>query len=84
MNIKPPSGPKRIVCLTEEPTEILFSIGAGALVVGISAYTKRPVEALSRPVVSAFTGGSVAKIKALKPDLVVGGFRTSRRTWRGI
>ncbi|HMI94553.1 MAG TPA: cobalamin-binding protein [Polyangiales bacterium] len=65
--------PERIVCLTEEPTETLYLLGEGARVVGISAYTERPPEARrDKPVVSAFIGGSVAKIKALAPDLVIG------------
>lgn len=66
-------GPRRIVCLTEEPTEILYRLGEGDRVVGISAYTVRPAAARrDKPVVSAFTGGSVEKITALTPDLVVG------------
>jgi iron complex transport system substrate-binding protein len=68
-----PHGPRRIVCLTEEPTEILYRLGEGERVVGISAYTLRPPEARrDKPVVSAFVGGSVEKISALEPDLVVG------------
>jgi len=65
--------PRRIVCLTEEPTEILHLLGEGERVVGISAWTCRPPEARERaPIVSGFTGGNVAKIVALQPDLVVG------------
>lgn len=68
-----PRGPQRIVCLTEEPTEILYRLGEGERVVGISAYTVRPPEAKrDKPVVSAFVGGSVSKIAALTPDLVIG------------
>lgn len=66
-------GPRRIVCLTEEPTEILYALGEQERIVGISAYTVRPPEAKrDKPVVSAFIGGSVKKIEALKPDLIVG------------
>ncbi|HKO90109.1 MAG TPA: cobalamin-binding protein [Polyangiaceae bacterium] len=66
-------GPRRIVCLTEEPTEILYRLGEGDRIVGISAYTVRPPEARrDKPVVSAFVGGSVRKICALEPDLVIG------------
>jgi iron complex transport system substrate-binding protein len=66
-------GPQRIVCLTEEPTEILYALGEQARIVGISAYTVRPEEARrEKPVVSAFIGGSVKKIAALAPDLVIG------------
>jgi iron complex transport system substrate-binding protein len=66
-------GPRRIVCLTEEPTEILYRLGEQDRIVGISAYTLRPPEARrDKPVVSAFVGGSVKKIRALMPDLVIG------------
>lgn len=68
-----PRGPQRIVCLTEEPTEILYALGESERIVGISAYTVRPPEAKrDKPVVSAFLNGSVAKIEALEPDLVIG------------
>ena len=66
-------GPQRIVCLTEESTETLYALGEEHRIVGISAYTVRPPQAAeSKPVVSAFIGGSVKKIKALEPDLVIG------------
>jgi iron complex transport system substrate-binding protein len=66
-------GPRRIVCLTEETTEILYALGEQDRIVGISAYTVRPPEARrDKPVVSAFIGGSVKKIVALEPDLVLG------------
>ena len=66
-------GPQRIVCLTEEPTEILCALGERHRIVGISAYTVRPADMKdSVPVVSAFLDGSVRKIKALEPDLVIG------------
>ena len=68
-----PKGPQRIVCLTEEPTEILYALGEGERGVGISAYTVRPPEARrDKPVVSAFVGGHLEKVSALKPDLVIG------------
>lgn len=73
MSLRVPQGPRRIVCLTEEPTEILYALGESDRIVGITAYTERPPHAKSeKPVVSAFVGGSVEKIRALKPDLVIG------------
>ncbi len=67
------AGPERIVCLTEETTELLYLLGEERRIVGITAYTVRPPRAKQeKPVVSAFIGGSVEKIKALEPDLVVG------------
>jgi iron complex transport system substrate-binding protein len=68
-----PQGPRRIVCLTEEPTEILYLLGESERVVGISAFTVRPEAApRDKPMVSAFIGGSVKKIAALSPDLIIG------------
>ena len=73
MSFSLPQGPQRIVCLTEEPTEILYALGESSRIVGISAYTERPPEARqNKPVVSAFIDGSVSKISALKPDLIIG------------
>ncbi len=68
-----PRGPQRIICLTEEPTETLYALGESERIVGISAYTLRPSAAKrDKPIVSAFVGGSVEKIVALRPDLVIG------------
>ncbi len=63
--------PSRIVCLTEETTEVLYRIGAGDLVVGVSGYTVRPPEARKKPKVSAFIQANLEKIQELKPDLVL-------------
>ena len=69
----PSDPPRRIVCLTEEPTEILYLLGEGERIVGISAWTVRPPEARAeKPIVSAFTDGNVERICGLEPDLVVG------------
>ena len=35
-------GPRRIVCLTEEPTEVLYALGEQERIVGISGFTVRP------------------------------------------
>ncbi|WP_346725229.1 cobalamin-binding protein [Leptospira stimsonii] len=66
-------GPKRIICLTEETTELFYLLGEQDRIVGISAYTVRPLRAKTeKPKVSAFINGNVKKIKDLKPDLVIG------------
>ncbi len=65
--------PKRIVCLTEEPTETLYLLGEQHRIVGISGFTLRPPQARKeKPKVSAFTSADIAKIIALEPDLVIG------------
>lgn len=67
------SGPRRIVCLTEEPTEVLYALGEQARIVGISGFTVRPPAARrEKPKVSAFTSAKIDEILALKPDFVVG------------
>lgn len=67
------TGPQRIVCLTEETCEWLYLLGEERRIVGISAYTVRPARAArEKPRVSAFLSGNIKKIKALKPDLVIG------------
>jgi len=67
------SGPQRIVCLTEEPTEVLYSIGEEHRIVGISGFTVRPARARKeKPKVSAFTSAKIDEILKLQPDFVVG------------
>lgn len=67
-----PQRPQRIACLTEETTETLYRLGRGDLVVGVSSFTLRPVEARSKPKVSSFLDANFDKLIELKPDLVVG------------
>ena len=65
--------PQRIVCLTEEPTELLYLLGEQHRIVGISGFTVRPPQArLEKPKVSAFTSAKVDRILALQPDLAIG------------
>jgi iron complex transport system substrate-binding protein len=63
--------PSRIVCLTEETTEVLYLLGEQERIVGVSGYTCRPPEARKKPKVSAFINARFDKIEALKPDLVL-------------
>jgi iron complex transport system substrate-binding protein len=65
--------PRRIVCLTEEPTEVLYALGLEERIVGISGFTVRPARARrEKPRVSAFTSAKIERILALRPDFVVG------------
>ena len=66
-------GPRRIVCLTEEPTEVLYALGEQDRIVGISGFTVRPPQARrEKPKVSAFTSAKIGEILKLEPDFVVG------------
>lgn len=65
--------PTRIVCLTEEPTEVLYALGEEHRIVGISGFTVRPPRARrEKPKVSAFTSAKIGAILELKPDLAIG------------
>jgi len=64
---------ERIVCLTEETTEVLYLLGEDRRIVGISGFTVRPPRARKeKPRVSAFTSAKIDRILALGPDLVLG------------
>jgi iron complex transport system substrate-binding protein len=65
--------PHRIICLTEEPTEVLYALGEQDRIVGISGFTVRPARARrEKPRVSAFTSAKLDRILDLQPDFVVG------------
>lgn len=65
-----PRRPRRIACLTEETVEILYRLGAGDLVVGVSKYVERPPEAKLKPRVCAFVKADFEAVAAVEPDLV--------------
>lgn len=65
--------PERIVCMTEEPTEVLYALGQSHRIVGISGYTVRPTRARrEKPKVSAFLTAKIDEILKLDPDLAIG------------
>ena len=65
--------PERIVSLLPSNTEILFAVGAGDQVVGVTSYCNYPPEATTREQVGGITNKSlnIEAIIALEPDLVV-------------
>ena len=63
--------PQRIICTTTESVDILYRLGAGDLIVGVSGFTTRPPEARRKPKIGAYTSINLEKIVALQPDLVV-------------
>lgn len=71
------SHPERIVSLSPSSTEILFAVGAGPKVVGVTDYCNYPTDLKARIEADELTrvGGywnpSVETIVALKPDLVL-------------
>ena len=63
--------PARIVSLIPAVTEMLFAIGAGDQVVGVSTFDTYPKEATTRPRVGGLFDPNFEAILTLRPDLVV-------------
>ncbi|MFO0773787.1 MAG: cobalamin-binding protein [Nitrospiraceae bacterium] len=62
--------PRRIVSLAPSLTEILYAIGAGDRVVGVTEFCDFPPDAKTKPKVG-YAQPSLEALVALKPDLVV-------------
>lgn len=67
----------RIITLAPNLAEIIYAIGAGDDLVGVSAATDYPPQAAQLPVVADYHGVDIEKIISLKPDLVIGWNNTS-------
>jgi iron complex transport system substrate-binding protein len=63
--------PERIVSLAPVNTEILFALGLGANVVGVTDFCNYPAEAVNKEKVGGMTTVNVEKVINLNPDLVV-------------
>jgi iron complex transport system substrate-binding protein len=63
--------PRRIVSLSPSTTEILFALGLGDRVVGVSRYCRYPAEAREKAQVGGYLDPNYEAIVALRPDLVV-------------
>lgn len=63
--------PMRIISLAPSSTEILFEIGAGDRLIGVTDYCNYPKEALTKEKVGGFSNPNIEKIISLKPDLIV-------------
>jgi iron complex transport system substrate-binding protein len=62
---------ERIVSLAPHLAEIAFSAGAGAKLVGVSSFSRHPVEAERLPVVASYGRIDIERLIALRPDLVL-------------
>jgi iron complex transport system substrate-binding protein len=63
--------PQRIVSVAPSVTEILFALGAGDRVVGVTTFCNYPEEAKKKPKVGGYTTPSLETILALRPDQVI-------------
>jgi iron complex transport system substrate-binding protein len=64
-------GYQRIVSLAPSITEILFALGLGDRIVGVTKHCDYPAEARTKTSVGSYIDLNIEKILALKPDLVI-------------
>jgi len=63
--------PRRIVSTTPSVTEILYALGLGDRVVGVTNYCHYPPEVVKKPKIGSYTSPNLEAIAALRPDLVI-------------
>jgi iron complex transport system substrate-binding protein len=63
--------PSRIICLSDEASELLYLMGGQDRVVGVSGFSKRPPEVRTKPRVSTFRDANFEAIEKLDPDLII-------------
>lgn len=63
--------PERIVSLAPSKTEMLFALGLGEYMVGVSEYCDYPDAALDKPKAGSFSQPNIEQIVALDPHLIV-------------
>ncbi len=63
--------PQRIISLAPNVTEILFALGLGSRIVGVTSYCDFPEEAKNREKIGDTLHPNLERIVALRPDLVV-------------
>ena len=66
-----PAQPQRIVSTSPSITEVLFALGLGPRVVGVSNYCEYPPSVVSLPKVGTFLHPDPELIARLRPDLVI-------------
>ncbi|MBO0720645.1 MAG: cobalamin-binding protein [Blastocatellia bacterium] len=69
ISIRP--NPQRIISLAPSVTEILFALGLGDRVAGVTSYCDFPEEAKSKEKIGDTLHPNLERIIALKPDLVI-------------
>lgn len=63
--------PQRVVCASPAVAEIVFALGCGDRVAGVSEFTDWPPEAAAKPSVGGALAPSRERILALEPDLIL-------------
>ena len=72
--------PERIVSLAPSNTEILFALGLGNKIVGVTDYCNYPEEAKKKQKVGGYSTVNIERVLALNPDLVVAAYGNGKET----
>ncbi|MFP3869928.1 MAG: ABC transporter substrate-binding protein [Syntrophobacteria bacterium] len=71
-DVQVPEHIKRIVSLAPSITEIVFALGSGDRLVGVTRFSNYPPQTAALPKVGSYVQPSIEKILTLCPDLVIG------------
>ena len=63
--------PQRIISTAPSITEILYALGLGDRVVGVTSFCHYPPDALKKPKIGDYVNPNLEAMLALKPDLVM-------------
>ncbi|MCF8111322.1 MAG: cobalamin-binding protein [Desulfobacteraceae bacterium] len=66
-----PDSPGRVVSLAPSITEMVFAVGCGGLLVGVTQFSNYPQEAQKIPSVGSYVSLDIEKIVSLNPDLCI-------------
>ena len=68
---EPASPPKRIISLAPSMTEILYALGLGDRIVGVTTFCDYPEAAKAKAKIGGMSNPSLEAVVSLKPDIVV-------------
>jgi iron complex transport system substrate-binding protein len=78
------SHPQRIISLAPSNTEILFALGLGDRIAGVTDYCDYPPEAKAKPSIGAYNNPNIEEIIAKEPDLVLATDAQSESTYQQL
>ncbi len=85
VEMKVPDRPRHIVSLAPDMTDMVFRLGLGDRLVGVSLYCRRPAGKVDHlPRVGAYLKVVWERLEALKPDLVLTTLGAQRETTRQL
>lgn len=63
--------PKRIISLAPSTTEMLFALGLGENIIGVTNFCDYPEDAKKKPKIGGMSNPSLEAVVSLRPDIVI-------------